>query len=140
MSRGFTLIELLVVIAIIGMLSSVVLGSLNSSRGKAANAAVKSNMSNMRSQINLQFEDGPFTSICSNSSPIFKFRTAAAQAGGGAAGGNANICNNNAPQTQYAISIELKVPENGNNYWCLDYLGAFKGHVNAIAGGASVCP
>ena len=34
-SRGFTLIELLVVIAIIGLLSSVVLASLNSSRHKA---------------------------------------------------------------------------------------------------------
>jgi prepilin-type N-terminal cleavage/methylation domain-containing protein len=135
MSRGFTLIELLVVIAIIGMLSSIILGALNSSRAKAANAAVKSNMANMRSQIILQYEDGPYLNICSNAT-INTFRTAAVAAGGGT-----NVCNTGggASQTSFAISVQLKVVENGFAYWCVDSTGASRGHLNAL-GAASVCP
>jgi prepilin-type N-terminal cleavage/methylation domain-containing protein len=55
--RGFTLIELLVVIAIIGILSSVVLASLNTARDKGVDAAVKADLDGVRSQAAL-FYDG----------------------------------------------------------------------------------
>ncbi len=55
--KGFTLIELLVVIAIIGILSSVVLASLNSARNKGADAAVKSNLAAIRSQAEIYNDD-----------------------------------------------------------------------------------
>ena len=52
---GFTLIELLVVVAIIGILASVVLASLNSARTKGGDAAIKSNMANIRGQAEILY-------------------------------------------------------------------------------------
>lgn len=70
-SRGFTLIELLVVIAIIGILASVVLASLNSARDKGSDAAVKSNLNNMRAQSEITYDnDGDYTNVCTGAATM----------------------------------------------------------------------
>jgi len=55
-SRGFTLIELLVVIAIIGILSSVVLASLNSARVKGRDARRISDVKQLQLALELYYD------------------------------------------------------------------------------------
>ena len=56
-NRGFTLIELLVVIAIIGILSSVILASLNSAREKARTVRAQADLKQLRIAIEFLYDD-----------------------------------------------------------------------------------
>jgi len=55
-NRGFTLIELLVVVAIIGILSSIVLASLNSARQKGRDARRISDIKQLQLALELSYD------------------------------------------------------------------------------------
>lgn len=55
--KGFTLIELLVVVSIIGVLATLVVANLNSARGRARDAARKSDLKNLSTALRLYFND-----------------------------------------------------------------------------------
>lgn len=55
--NGFTLIELLVVIAIIGLLSSIVLASVESARAKARDAKRMADLNQIRTALELFYDD-----------------------------------------------------------------------------------
>lgn len=128
-TRGFTLIELLVVIAIIGILSSVVLASLNTARGKGANAAVKSNLNNLRAAAELYYDgnSSSYANFCASATAVAAM-AAAASAGGGTAGASSNDCNDAAGA--WAAYSLLKVAENTTVLWCVDSTGASKGQTS----------
>ena len=119
-NRGFTLIELLVVIAIIGILSAIVLASLNSARDKAGDAAVRSNLNNVRAQAELYYDNtgNSYASACTNDQNIARALTAAQAAGNGA-----GSCVDDA--LGWAMEAELKQPRAGGgfDFYCVDSSG-----------------
>lgn len=147
LDRGFTLIELLVVIAIIGILSSVVLASLNQARGKGGDAAVKANLSSIRPQAELVYDtqscygDGAGSCAAGAVAPgacpttadtIFGEPTVLAQiAAAKTAGGGLNACSSTANQTAWAVVTQLKSSTTAG--WCVDSTGKSKAITAATA-------
>ena len=141
---GFTLIELLVVIAIIGILSSVVLASLNTARGKGADAAVKEDLNNMRAQAELQYDTagGTYAGVCANTNVTQALTNAAASGPSGttvaaanAAGSATTVACDNAAGS-WVIQAPLK---GAGGYWCVDNSGNAKAEAAASAASATGC-
>jgi len=118
-NKGFTLIELLVVIAIIGILSSVVLASLNTARDKGADAAVKANLANSRAQAELFYDEQDptaYTAVCTGTGGI-SANVAAAGAG----------CDDSA--TEWAAYAPLS---KAGEWFCVDSTGASTEFTNTV--------
>ena len=145
-SRGFTLIELLVVIAIIGILSAVVLASLNTARQKGSDAAIQSDLSAIQTQAEIVYGSSGnaygtvyvSTGSCTATlNTLFGDPVIAKAITGITSAGSSGIMCNSSAQT-YAVSAAL-VAQSGK-YWCIDNTGSAKIETSQIAAGTLVCP
>ena len=131
MKKGFTLIELLVVIAIIGILSSVVLASLNSARGKGSNAAVKAGLANLRSEATIFYDNNnqSYFDVCIDPKIVSMLENASST------GGGMRECKDDIDS--WAAYAKLKVPESdGSAYWCVNSTGNAKA-ISSVSGWAT---
>jgi prepilin-type N-terminal cleavage/methylation domain-containing protein len=155
--KGFTLIELLVVIAIIGMMSSIVLASLNSARAKASDATIKADLANLRSQAALYYDTNGTYGTAANcivtsgtmiTNPLGSGSCSGnilADAtfirgvyGAAAASGSSVTAYANVSPTDWAVLVPLKTAP--TNWQCVDSSGSSKVVVALPSTLVTVCP
>lgn len=131
MKKGFTLLELLVVIAIIGVLASIVMASLNSSRNRAAASFVKQQADQIKKEFEIYYASngnsyGAWASNMNTSSSYTSAGFTGPYAGAGhcyAPFGrvNTNIANMVGKAMERTnINLTVGIPGGGSGYgfWC----------------------
>lgn len=139
-TTGFTLIELMVVVGIIGLISAIVLATLNAPRDKSKDAAVKADLRTILTQSQIYFGDHG-NKYNDGSTPIAAGATCPtgaapttmftddpsirnAIAGATAAAGGGVDCYMAANGSAYVVWAPLKLV--AGTYWCIDSLGNSK--------------
>ncbi len=137
-NKGFTLLELLVVIAIIGILSTIVLVSLQSARRRAQDAAIQSQLAQIPSAAELYRlgdGDGGFEGLCANTGVDNLIQAISKESPGTV------VCEAN--ENTYCASAEAVEAEVGGvNVFCVDSEGA-RGLLGACVGSSEAgwnCP
>jgi len=122
LNKGFTLIELLVVIAIIGILSGIVLTSLNTARTKAKDARVTASVTQIRTIAETNYN----TAYADFTSQTTALATDIAANGGGtltlAGTSDSAVCTLSTGLCS-GYRAYATLPSNSLNAWCVDSSG-----------------
>jgi len=161
--RGFTLIELLVVIAIIGLLSAIVLASLNTARAKGNDAALKSALNTVQTEAALDYDSYPNAYAGATLAPgsaitaLFTGTASAGTTGVGpfGAAGAGDIASTRAlnsvigtggsalyvgyTASSYVVEAKLTSPSS-TTYFCVDSAGKSETTSTVITSTSTLCP
>lgn len=145
-SKGFTLIELLVVIAIIGILSAIVLASLNTARSKGNDAAIQSNLSTVQTEAEIYYGGagnntyGSAVALATCPTSGASMFVADATIGKAIAGATTESSGNvqcYASATAYVVQSPLTAT--ASTFWCVDSTGTAKKEVAVLSGAMTSC-
>ena len=139
--RGFTLIELLVVIAIIGILAAIVLVSLTGARKKAKDAAIQTDLAQVRTIAEeIYVDNNSYTKLCSGGTldetqtayGLDRLESDITDKGG------SNTCYVSTDGEDFCVEAKL----NSGDYFCIDSSGVARTNTTAqcTAAGADCTP
>jgi len=143
-SKGFSLVELLIVITIVGILSTIILNSLSTSRARAYDSKVKQQLGSFRTAAEIYFNNqspngyGPATASCAAG----MFNNVEAKNGTPslyiAPGNLPDFVETKCRATDSAYAVKATL-YSGNEYWCVDNKGVSRAIAGPIGDPETVC-
>ena len=132
--RGFTIVELLVVIAIIGLISAIILSSLNDARNQGESTKIIAEMDSLAKRAGIEYSTAlTYDPVCGSNG--FSTSTVVLNIIASINNVASSTVTCNSETESFAASVALNTA-----YWCVDSEGAKREISDDLNPGVTVCP